>query len=133
MSIPTENVLNLINGFTFVSTSSNNKNIHQDIDISRGTQMAHKCISFDYDDSVKELNIMKDALRWDVEFRRQGNYTQLPSSALKERHYYHEIANQNNEGIPASRSNEVSTIWKKKCVCILFNDEHESHSVFVLP
>lgn len=80
MNIPTENLLSLVNGFTFVRRSITNQ------DISQGTQSAHKGMGYNLDAEVKELNVMKNALCWDVNFgKEEVKCKQLPSTTL-ERH-----------------------------------------------
>ena len=96
MSIPKVNLSRLINGFTFVSSDIE---FHPDIS-QQETHMAQKYATFD--EEIKELGIMKKALRWDLD--QTGKFSaqdmQEKSSAKPLRHHHHEVSLLQNQVVP---------------------------------
>eukprot|EP00551_Chaetoceros_affinis_P002041 CAMPEP_0203659086 /NCGR_PEP_ID=MMETSP0088-20131115/50576_1 /ASSEMBLY_ACC=CAM_ASM_001087 /TAXON_ID=426623 /ORGANISM="Chaetoceros affinis, Strain CCMP159" /LENGTH=247 /DNA_ID=CAMNT_0050520983 /DNA_START=219 /DNA_END=962 /DNA_ORIENTATION=- len=84
LSIPKANLLSLINGFVFIS---NNAGFDQDIS-QHETHMAQKYATATFDAEIKELGIMKKALRWDLD---QCDRSTLKSPTTILHHYHNDV------------------------------------------
>lgn len=92
ISLSREDLRLLINGFTLTTTSADTKTSTikkpNNNNISFSTQMAHKKEESAFQAKVNELNIMNDALRWNVDFQPASNCT-FKQKAISRPYSYH--------------------------------------------
>ncbi len=122
MSIPKVNLSHLINGFAFVSDDV--ELVHPPEVSQQETYVAQKYATATFDAEIKELGIMKEALRWDLDHKStSAQDMQGKSLTTLLRQYHHDVA---------LRQNQVLPISSKVCFYLSLWHCYQSHEHFFL-